>query len=115
MATKCTGAELFDFFQDDSQWPEGRYLEEIIISVNGESIDDSNFNHEALKPEDECVLEYGYLRDANDDSIDLTKAFSKWKKKRTTAYVTLSVDVDKRDELLEWLKKAPIQGLEIKA
>lgn len=106
MATKTTGAELREFYNDDAYWQksgDGKsddvWHEELVLEVNGvEQSDDFSIN-EDLKEEDQVKIVYGQVLSTREGFADRSfeSFFKAWRKQQSTAYLSVSVPKEKLD------------------
>jgi len=110
MSVKTTGAEYKAYLNDtDPQfWPEGAWMDDEVLLVNGKEVGEDNFDFDYMKlnDADSVILECGsyYKSVADRDPIELVTHFKRWRKAQTTAYISVSVDKTRIDELKAMLK-----------
>lgn len=94
MATKTTGAEFKSFYSDKAWWPEGVWHEDEEITIEGEAPAD-DFDLSDVADDARMVLAFGYV--ANDEGDELGSFegyFRKWRKKQTTAFLVVEIQLD---------------------
>jgi len=110
MSVKTNGAEYKAYIAetDLKWWPEGSYMDDTLLIVNGEEIGDDNYTFDPnnLEDEDVVVIDCGsYYRDANDlEPTNLTTHFKNWRKAQATVRFAVEVHKDKFDELKALIK-----------
>lgn len=101
MALKTNGAEFKRFYTDAEFWPEGRWHEEveITIEVNGTTITDhTDYDLGSVPDHAKLTLGGGCVQDEDGNEFGTLDAyFRKWRKKQNTTFLLISVPVDKLD------------------
>lgn len=94
---KITVAEWIEYVGDTNVWPEGRFVEESVIKIDGEQLpEELDFDVDyfrRLRADAEVTISSGYIRDENDRAtcIDLAKDFNAWRVKQTVETVVVTV------------------------
>ena len=97
MATKTTGAEFKAFYSDNAWWPNGVWHEDEEITIEGEPPAD-DFDLSEVSDDVRMVLANGYVTNNNSEELGSFEGyFRKWRKKQTTAFLTVEVPLDKAD------------------
>lgn len=113
MATKTTKAELIAFQNDESQWTgkdgqkDALWYDDVLFLVNGVERGDG-FSPEDLKDEDQVSILDGFV-DSSESGFEirsLESFFRSWRKKQSTAYLSISVPKDKLDAVKAAIKAA---------
>ncbi|MDD2223678.1 MAG: hypothetical protein PHF42_09590 [Pseudomonas sp.] len=99
MTVKVTGAEFKKFYIDKNFWPEGRFHEEveITIDVNGEVITNHlEYDLYAVPDDAKITLQGGCVQDEDGKEFGaIDTYFRKWRKKQTTTFLVVEVPLDK--------------------
>lgn len=108
-SAKMTGAVLKQYLQDKDQliWPEGRYYDDALFTVNEIEVDD--LDDKELKDDDRCTIEGGIVLDPDTplaDGIDFATHFKQWLKKQNTTLLVVRVPNENIDAVKQALKSA---------
>lgn len=106
---KITVAEWIAYLSEP--WPEGQYIEEEEIVINGVTLDpDSSCDPEHLKTLDQAAfinIKSGDLRNNdNDDRISLVSNLRGWQKKQKFVVQVINVPRERQEEFRTLLKNA---------
>lgn len=99
MVVKCTGAEYKRFMNSD--WGDGVFMDDYVISINGTvyeqlegGLDDAE---EKIQPSDKVVILGGDVFRDSSHIRSLESHFKQWRKKQTTAFLSVECPIDKLD------------------
>lgn len=95
MSVKTTGAEFLTFYHDDTYWPQGAYVEDVELKVNGQLFD-QDICAENLAKDAKVTIVGGGVYDTKPTStqvISLVTFFKQWRKQSLEE--TFSVTCDK--------------------
>ena len=104
MATKTTGAEWKRFYADTTFWPDGRWHDDELMTVNGEEPPEGFDLGEVADTAAMTILAGCVFDTAGDSLASLEGHFKKWRKLQTTASVVVDFPKDKLDELKALVK-----------
>jgi len=96
---KTTGAEWKAFNADNTYWGEF-YMEDEVITVNGEPVDEYSFDVESLNDADKVTVDGGWVADqaaGSDKEYNLNTFFNRWRKQQTTEFLSVEVQKEKAD------------------
>lgn len=110
MATKTTGVEYKAYIAetDPKWWPEGSYMDDDVVLIDGAAMDCSAFDLAALPDSAAVVIECGtyYSNGIDSDPIALETHFKRWRKAQTTVRFAVEVHRDKLEALKLAIKAA---------
>ena len=110
METKTTGAEYKAYIADDDPkwWPDGSYIDDDLILVDGQPMDDAGFDATTLHDNAAVVIECGtyYSNGIDGDPKSLEAHFKRWRKAQTTVRIAVEVHRDKLESLKLAIKAA---------
>lgn len=92
MTTKCTGAELKLFHNDDQFWPESAWVDDMELEVNGQTVSDNFSISSDLQPNDQVKILAGWvngLEGGRDCSFE--SYFRRWRKQQSTVFLAVMV------------------------
>lgn len=89
------------FYNDEAFWPEGHWHEdeEIIIEFDGViAHNDGDYDLLSMPNNAKVTISYGIVQDEEGNEFGTLEAyFRKWRKKKNTAHLVVSVPLDKLD------------------
>jgi len=104
---KTTGKEFKSFYEDDSVWIYGMYHEDEVITVDGKQREEYETDLMQIADASTMTISGGYVTNKNDDELgSLEGLFKKWKKKQTTAFLCVEIDLKKLEDLKVAVKNA---------
>lgn len=110
MSVKTNGAEYKAYINDADPkfWPEGAWMDDEVLLVNGEKVGEDNFDFDytKLNDADEVVLECGsyYKSEGDRNQIELITHFKRWRKAQATVRIAVEVYKDKLESLKTVIK-----------
>lgn len=108
MSVKTTGAEYKEYmnYTDPIFWPEESFIDDVVLIIDGVRLDEHfDFDESKVSDSAEIIIECGvFMRNNDSDDIPLELHFKRWRKAQTTAYLSISVDKSRIDELKAILK-----------
>jgi hypothetical protein len=96
---KTTGAEWKAFNADNAYWAEF-YVEDELVTVNGEAVDEHTFEANSLADADKVTVDGGWVADqatGSDKEYSLDTFFRRWRKQQTTEYLSVEAPKEKAD------------------
>lgn len=101
---KTNVAEFRRFYADNSYWPEGSWIDDWYIEVDGKEIDPDDID--VASGTSTVTVQAQVYFDANDieNSVSLDTFFHHWKKLQTHTKVVLEIPVDSIDCLRQSAK-----------
>jgi hypothetical protein len=106
MATKTNGAEFNAFFQDDTYWPTGYYVDDLDISVNGEAAGERDVSSD-IQPTDAVTIRGGDVwSDKGRLDMSFEQFFRKWKKLQDNRVLLVSCPAAKVDDVVSAIRAA---------
>lgn len=110
MSVKTNGAEYKAYINEQSAkwWPDGAYMDDSVLNVNGVEIGEDNFDFDPGKLEDSDAVSiiFGsyYISPGDRDPISLEAHFKRWRKAQTTVRILVEVHKDKLESLRDVIK-----------
>ena len=111
MTARTSGSEFKAYYNDKSVWPDGWWHEDAIITVNGADIDCADYDEQydmgsvgddaIITISDGCIYKY----DGIPIAISMETHFARWRKSQKTERVIVEVDKERKEELLEAIKR----------
>lgn len=107
MTVKMTGLEWKAYVVDDSSWPDGGYVEDEEVSINGCVIEYNSFDTDDINDGDVVTLSGGQIIIPDSEKeMTMESHFKKWRKAQPVTYLTISVPHEK----LEVVKAAIVSA-----
>lgn len=108
---RITGAELKAFYFDDEFWfnsSDAVWHEDVILEVNGVTMEEDFSIHEDLKDDDLVSILGGEVVSIlpDFDGCSFETFFKRWAKKQSTVYLAVQVPKDKLEAVREAIKAA---------
>lgn len=100
---KTTGAEWKTFNADNVYWGEF-YMEDEMVTVNGEPVDEHTLDVDTLADSDKLTVDGGWVADqtpGSDKEYNLETFFRRWQKQQSTAFLAVEVPKEKVDAVRE--------------
>ena len=103
---KTTGAEWKAFNADTTYWSEF-CVEDEIVTVNGSRVDEYSDYIDAIADADKVTVDGGFVADlGSNKEYSLNTFFKRWRKQRTTEYLSVEVAKDKAEAVRDAIKAA---------
>ena len=90
MATKCTGEEFKQFIR--SEWLEGEYVDEALITVNGVEVEDYDLSE--INSSDRVMIILGDIYNNEGYVRSFVAHFRRWRKQQNTVYLAVEVSIE---------------------
>lgn len=112
MSVKTNGAEYKAYINEQSAkwWPDGAYMDDVVLMVNGEEIGEDNvdFDHAGMDDADSVSIICGefYSTPGDREPTSLIAHFKRWRKAQTTVRIAVEVHKDKSQAVEDAIKAA---------
>lgn len=101
---KTTGEEYMRYLDDPLAWPEGAYMDDTVILVNGQDEDAPGVY--PPKPTDRISIDGGFYYSGDGcEGKSLEAHFAKWKRNQSVANLSVVVDKSKIDAVMAAIKE----------
>lgn len=105
MAVKMSGAEWKRFFNDESVWSKGAFMDDTEILVDGKDDPDGDVDLSKIDDNVEVTVRGGaYFESYNADYRDLVKVIREWQIRQTFVWISVEIPKGKEEELAAFVK-----------
>lgn len=102
---RLKGVEWNAFYADPEVWLEDVWHDDVILSINGEELEDDKIDN--VNPKATVTIESGvvYYDENGEKSESLESVIRKWRKSQKIKTICAEIPKDQFDSVCEYLKK----------